>query len=201
MASPTVSNALIRAQAEEDVGKYTIVFDLDETLVYAREGPVRVRPGAQELMRSLAGKAEVILWTAGEKNYAQNAVRSFDTLSAVRQILVRDHRWTKGFSGGTKDLRRLGRDTSRTLIIENTAECVKANTDAAILVPDYNAKGSDSALRDLMPILTGLLQSGRTVQDYLASNQGLAQTFCRIPSGETFTAFNVRGHTPTDAAR
>eukprot|EP01084_Bolivina_argentea_P230585 389003_1 len=44
----------------------TVVLDLDETLVYAREGSVCIRYGAREFLQKLAEYGfEIIVWTAG----------------------------------------------------------------------------------------------------------------------------------------
>ena len=50
---------LIAQQQPEDVGKITLVLDMDETLVYARSGVVHRRPHLKEFLASLKDLFEV----------------------------------------------------------------------------------------------------------------------------------------------
>ena len=58
--------------------RYTVVLDLDETLIYARDGPLEVRPYFDEFLSLLDGCCEVIVWTAGERSYAKAVIRNID---------------------------------------------------------------------------------------------------------------------------
>ena len=62
---------MIPPQAKADEGKYTVVFDLDETLIYAREGPLYARPGLDDLFSTVRDSVEALVWTAGLRAYAQ----------------------------------------------------------------------------------------------------------------------------------
>eukprot|EP00755_Sulcionema_specki_P005789 Sspe_Gene.33732::Locus_16445_Transcript_1_2_Confidence_0.750_Length_904::g.33732::m.33732/K15731/CTDSP; carboxy-terminal domain RNA polymerase II polypeptide A small phosphatase len=146
------SSGFIASQNTTDQSKYTVVLDLDETLVYARAGPVRQRPGCQQLMRALANSVEAVLWTAGEKNYAMNAVRQIDNVGAIKHTIARDSRWYTGDRSCVKDLRMLGRDLNKSILIENTPDCIRNNTENSILLPDFLG-GSDSVIPTLQMVL------------------------------------------------
>eukprot|EP01062_Namystynia_karyoxenos_P059812 TRINITY_DN51225_c0_g1_i1.p1 TRINITY_DN51225_c0_g1~~TRINITY_DN51225_c0_g1_i1.p1 ORF type:complete len:355 (+),score=63.06 TRINITY_DN51225_c0_g1_i1:91-1155(+) len=186
---------LIPAVDPGDRDRYCIVFDLDETLCYARAGPTRARPGVQGIVAAVQ-PAEVVVWTAGERTYAEGALRQLGFSSIVRHLVPRDSRWYR--DGCTKDLRRLGRDLSRTLIIENTAQCIESNPENAILVPDYTGSHTDNVMSALSQVLRDLLQSGKTVQDFLRSSPLLARRQVRSSSsGRTFDAYTLRDY-PSD---
>jgi hypothetical protein len=135
-----------------------LVLDLDETLVYARNGPVQVRPHARSLLSTLEGAdAEVVVWTAGERDYAQSVIRQIDTTNTVQHCVYRHHKWWTGRPGYTKNLRSLGRNINRTVIVDNTPDCLRDYPDNAILVSDYEGgQQRDDSLRVLLDVLLQL---------------------------------------------
>lgn len=176
--------------------RYCMVFDLDETLCYARTGYARPRQGIQRLLQVLP-EAEVVVWTAGEQTYAEGALRSIGFSGHYGHLVARDGRWYR--EGGTKDLHRLGRPLGQTLIIENTAQCIESNPSNAILLPDFTG-GSDNCLSELSEVIRGLLTSGQTVQDYLRSCPMLMTREVRAGStGRVFSAYTLRNHAPHDS--
>eukprot|EP01060_Flectonema_neradi_P011123 TRINITY_DN18184_c0_g1_i1.p1 TRINITY_DN18184_c0_g1~~TRINITY_DN18184_c0_g1_i1.p1 ORF type:complete len:355 (+),score=41.56 TRINITY_DN18184_c0_g1_i1:56-1120(+) len=192
------SHSLIGPQTQEDYGKYSIVLDLDETLVYARQGPVRARPGTQQFLRSLGGrKCEAIIWTAGESGYAQNAVRQIDTTRVVRHSVYRDSRWFGPDKSGTKNLRMLGRDLNRSLLVENTPDCIRDNQENSVLLPDYLGGADTGVMQDLEALVHDLTNSGMTVQDFLRKSPMVQRKQVPCSSGETINAYVLKGHDPT----
>jgi CTD small phosphatase-like protein 2 len=91
--------------------KYTIIFDLDETLVHCsfdltKEGPrmtfgkgsssaqaiLYVRPHARELLKDLAEDFEVLVFTSSNKEYAREVVKRLDPkMQSISFLLHRDH--------------------------------------------------------------------------------------------------------------
>ncbi|KAJ9466044.1 Mitochondrial import inner membrane translocase subunit tim50 [Diplonema papillatum] len=188
------SGSLVPPQSPSDSGKYTVVFDLDETLVYARGGPILSRPGAAQVLRSAADNAEVIIWTAGERGYAMNAVRQLDPSRSVKHTVSRDGRWFAG--DGVKDLRKLGRDVSKTIIIENTPDCIRNNTDNAVLLPDFTGTHCSGVLAALEKLIIGLTRSGQPVSEYLANSSLVTRRRVPCTDGQTITAYVLVGHDP-----
>ena len=191
------SSSLIGPQSQEDYGKYSIVLDLDETLVYARQGPVRARPGAQQFLRSLGRSCEAIIWTAGESGYAQNAVRQIDTNRVVKHSVYRDSRWFGSDKSGTKNLRMLGRDMNRSLLVENTPDCIRDNQENSILLPDYLGGADTGAMADLENLVRDLTNSGMTVQDFLRKSSLVQRKQLPCSSGDSINAYVLKGHDPT----
>ena len=121
------------------------MLDLDETLIYAREGPLYARPGLNELLEFLSKNCEPIVWTAGVKAYAQAVIRNIDPTNAFRHCVYRHKKWFSGCAGYNKDLTLLGRDMSKLIILENTPDCVRGNEENGILVADYEGTPEESA--------------------------------------------------------
>ncbi|CCW69458.1 unnamed protein product [Phytomonas sp. Hart1] len=116
--------------------RYTVVFDLDETVVYARDGPLYARAYLRDLLRAIKDHFEVIVWTAGEREYAKNVLAEINEDYIIRHLVYRHKKWFHG-DDYTKDLRQLGRDLDYTIMIENTPDCVRANPENCIIVADF----------------------------------------------------------------
>ncbi|KPA86242.1 hypothetical protein ABB37_00475 [Leptomonas pyrrhocoris] len=116
--------------------KYTVVFDLDETVVYARDGPLYARAYLKDLFRSIKDDFEVIVWTAGERDYAKCILEEINEDHIIQHLVYRHKKWFNE-EDYTKDLRQLGRDLNYTIMIENTPDCVRANPQNGIIVEDF----------------------------------------------------------------
>eukprot|EP00756_Hemistasia_phaeocysticola_P007680 Hpha_TRINITY_DN14362_c0_g1::TRINITY_DN14362_c0_g1_i1::g.86461::m.86461 len=169
------SETVISPQSAHDRGKYVIVLDLDETIVYAREGPLVIRPGAVGLIDLLVRDTETVVWTAGERDYAQQVLREIDRTSGVRHCIYRHPKWFNGNPGQLKDLRLLGRDLSRVLVVENTPDCVRRQSENAVLVPDYYGATDDCTLPKLGELIRSLVSSGLPVHEFLRQAAHMVQ--------------------------
>eukprot|EP01063_Lacrimia_lanifica_P014128 TRINITY_DN20788_c0_g1_i1.p1 TRINITY_DN20788_c0_g1~~TRINITY_DN20788_c0_g1_i1.p1 ORF type:complete len:425 (+),score=187.95 TRINITY_DN20788_c0_g1_i1:54-1328(+) len=158
--------------AEED--KYLVVFDLDETLVYARDGPLSLRPHAKELLHRCGEISEVALWTAGVQSYAKAVLIELEkkvwgkSPSGVIQHCISRHKRWYDEADYTKDLTLLGRDLDKVLIIENTPDCVRLNPKNAIIVEDFEGeKDQGHTLTLLKIVIEELVASGKPVQQFI----------------------------------
>eukprot|EP01012_Entosiphon_sulcatum_P012829 TRINITY_DN1812_c0_g1_i1.p1 TRINITY_DN1812_c0_g1~~TRINITY_DN1812_c0_g1_i1.p1 ORF type:complete len:356 (-),score=50.87 TRINITY_DN1812_c0_g1_i1:628-1695(-) len=202
---------VIPAQAPCDAGKLTVVLDLDETLVYAREGPIIQRPQLDLLFEVLGERCETIVWTAGIKSYAQNICNEIDKRGVIRHCIYRHHKWfgpaarEKWFgctNGGsyTKDLAILGRDMNRVLIIENTPTCVAANPENGIIVSDFtHSNPFDHTIPVIASLITQLLDSQMTVPQFLANCSLMRKQHLLMPNNSTMQMFflDVQSALPT----
>lgn len=151
-------------------GKITLVLDLDETLVYAREGPLYARPGLDEFFKACAERCEVVVWTAGLRAYAQAIVRNIDKYNVVQHCVYRHNKWFSGQAGYRKDLAALGRPLDRVLIIENTPDCIRGYERNGILVEDYEGGNRpDNTIPALTDVIRALCDSGMTVPQFITS--------------------------------
>ncbi|KPI90252.1 hypothetical protein ABL78_0634 [Leptomonas seymouri] len=124
------------APSYDGTKKYTVVFDLDETVVYARDGPLYARAYLKDLLRSIKDDFEVIVWTAGERDYAKCILEEINEDHIIEHLVYRHKKWFNE-EDYTKDLRQLGRDLNYTIMIENTPDCVRANPQNGIIVEDF----------------------------------------------------------------
>eukprot|EP00796_Vickermania_ingenoplastis_P004481 gene4481-3274_t len=94
-------------------------------------------------------RVEIILWTASVETVGRPVVAKLDPNGNIfDQTIYRDFRWYRDVDY-TKDLRRLGRDMDRVVIVENSIASVSLNRSNAILVSDFV-----SSLRDKELIIT-----------------------------------------------
>ncbi|CBH15435.1 TFIIF-stimulated CTD phosphatase, putative [Trypanosoma equiperdum] len=152
-------------------GKLTLALDLDETLVYAREGPLYARPGLDEFFQLCKEKCvEVVVWTAGLRAYAQAIIRNIDKDRVVSHCIYRHSKWFTGCAGYQKDLAVLGRPLEMVLIIENTPDCIRGHQQNGILVEDYEGgESADNTIHALQELVRRLCDSGMTVPQFISS--------------------------------
>ncbi|KPA80649.1 hypothetical protein ABB37_04836 [Leptomonas pyrrhocoris] len=155
---PPPSSYLIPPPQPQDVGKLVVVLDLDETLVYSRDTTLYERPGVSQLLKTLKGKCELIVWTAGTREYALDVIRVIDTVCAVQHCIYRHPMWWSGDAGCTKDLRMLGRPMDRVILVDNTPSVFSANPRNSLLVSDFIVPfpRSYNAQEKVLPTLTDI---------------------------------------------
>jgi CTD small phosphatase-like protein 2 len=117
---PALNSSARRAGQKRE---YTLVLDLDETLVHCEKqfSNFKVRPHAQQFLVEMNKHFEVVIFTAGMPDYADWVLNDLDYRSKlINYRLYRDScTYVNGFF--FKDLRRLGRDLSKTIIVDNVA--------------------------------------------------------------------------------
>ena len=164
---------------------YTIVLDLDETLIYTRGAGAHlcVRPGSQELLKCLSGLGcEIIVWTASTKSYSAAILSHLDPdLRYISECVYRHDKWfnkgesaksgVKGVGGAghpRKDLSLLDRDLSHTLIVDNSVDCCYGYTETnAVLVPDFCGLEMENTLSGLCELFVHLVTSQCPVKEFL----------------------------------
>eukprot|EP01062_Namystynia_karyoxenos_P030043 TRINITY_DN2248_c0_g3_i1.p1 TRINITY_DN2248_c0_g3~~TRINITY_DN2248_c0_g3_i1.p1 ORF type:complete len:466 (+),score=96.84 TRINITY_DN2248_c0_g3_i1:65-1399(+) len=187
---PRTRSFLVTEQLPCDAGKPVVVLDLDETLVYARDGPIRLRPGVRKLMSALSGRCEAIVWTAGEREYAERAVQCIDPPRAtVRHCVFRHPMWFDGRRGQAKELRLLGRPLQRTLMLDNAPDCVRRDVTNSVVVPDWVGHEEDDVLDHVTELVSQLISdmdAGRaaSVSDFLAASPALSRRSLRTDLGD-----------------
>ena len=133
----TVPKVLLPPQAEDKVGKKTLVLDLDETLIHSSFTPipnpdlqvsvlidkkdvlvyVQKRPGVDEFLEQAAVLYELVTFTASMKSYADPLLDQLDPLHYISHRLFREH--CVYYNGEyVKDLSRLGREMSNIVILD-----------------------------------------------------------------------------------
>lgn len=137
--------------------KYTLLLDLDETLVHYveggnAEGHFFIRPYARYFIESLFPYYEIIIFTAAIKSYADWII---DKLDHKNQISHRLYRCSTNMMNGVfiKDISRVGRQLSKTIIVDNNPDNFKFQPENGIFVKSWFNDPNDNALKDLSEIL------------------------------------------------
>lgn len=153
-------------------GKATVVFDLDETLVYSRDGPLFARPGFQRLLAFTCLFFETVVWTAGTREYAEAVISSIDPRGAIQHCVYRHDKWYQ--DDGPKNLHLLGRNLDDVIMIENNPDSIRGNESNCVLVEDYDGPAeNDLTLYALQELLEGIARARVPIPQYLKDSQHL----------------------------
>ena len=142
---------------EIETSTYTLVLDLDETLVHffytPSGGTFLIRPFCSQFLEEMAKIFEIVIFTAALKDYADSILDILDPNKIlINYRLYRHHTSLSGISF-CKDLSKIGRDLSRTLIIDNLADNFKLQPSNGILIGTWIDDMKDTQLNDLGKIL------------------------------------------------
>ena len=157
---------------------YTLVLDLDETLIhfqvddtmnkaYEDPGYYLIRPGALRFLAELSEYYEIVVFTAAMPDYADWILNNIDPDGFISHRLYRQHT-SLTLDYAIKDLNKLGRDLSRTIIIDNLAENFDSTTPSnGIWVTSWYDDMEDNELPLLIPFLIEIVVSQSDVRDLL----------------------------------
>jgi len=149
---------------KDNQSPYTLVLDLDETLLHFEEindneGQLSIRPGADSFLKLLSQYFEIVIFTAGTEEYADWALSFMENYSCITHRLYRQH--ALPFNGYyVKDLSRVGRDLSKTIIVDNIAENFQLQPNNGIFIKTWISDPKDTCLFDLAPLLIKMVKSG-----------------------------------------
>jgi len=172
---PPDEKSLLPELLSQDFQKKCLVIDLDETLVHSSFKPISnadfivpveidgtihqvyvlKRPHVDEFLKHMGDLYECVLFTASLAKYADPVTDLLDKWGVFRARLFREacvfHR-----GNYVKDLRRLGREVSQVIIIDNSPASYVFHPDNAVPVQSWFDDMSDRELLDLIPFLENL---------------------------------------------
>lgn len=166
--------------------KYTVVLDIDYTLIHAvREKPpkyefqldincsdimyryyVSVRPYVKELLDYLRANKEfeVIVFTAAKEEYGREIIRCLDPNGTLNHHFLSEIHIRQSGEVKAKDLQRLGRPVESICIVEDTPESYKYQKRSSFPLSrwKYDMDG-DKELKDLIGVLEKIKNSGNLI--------------------------------------
>ena len=159
-------------KTSSDKNQYTLVLDLDETLISFRinqrgKGILKMRPGLFKFLKKVKTKYELVVFTAGTKEYADPIIdiieqkEKFFIKRLFRQhTIYRDNIYIK-------DLTKLGRDLSKIIIVDNMPQNFCLQKENGILISNYFGQDNgDNTLYLLGDILLKIAQNpGKDVRN------------------------------------
>lgn len=206
---------LLPPQEKGCMGRRTVVFDLDETLVHChpcrlvngREPDLRmkidsvdppfdayvyVRPFVKMLLQEVATFAEIVIFTASAAVYADKVIDFLDPCgSLVASKLYRTH-CIEIAGGYFKDMRMLGRRQEDIVLVDNSPVALGLTPENGILCSSWFGDDyEDDELRRLLPVLRQCCAE-LSIPAFLTSRYGLPSFFARQRASR-ITAMS-RGH-------
>ena len=156
------------------IKEYTLVLDLDETLISFKFtefnqglGKLHLRPGLEEFLEEIKKYFEIIVFTSGTKDYAEailNIIEQKNNSKYFDGLLFREHTTLIG-KKYIKDLSKLGRDLSKTIIVDNLPQSFKFQRENGILINSfYGYNMNDRALFELKRILINIYKEKKDVR-------------------------------------
>ena len=153
--------------------KYTLVLDLDETLIHFKVNPnnnnsgiLQFRPYISEFLSNIKDFYELIVFTAATKEYADPIIDAIEQKGIKFDLrLYRIHTIIRG-NDFVKDLSKLGRDLGRIIIVDNMEQNYKLQPYNGITIrPFWGKDTNDMALFDLLNILIKIVKMDMDVRD------------------------------------
>ena len=158
--------------------EYTLILDLDETMICFKcsqeqknVGNIHIRPGLEIFLEVIKEFYEIIIFTVGTREYANVILDLIEKKNNTKYFdgrLYREHA-TKIGKKYIKDLSKIGRSLSKTLIVDNNPHSFKFQHENGILINSYyGEKNDDKALIELQKILIKIYKEKGDVRNSIS---------------------------------
>ena len=137
--------------------KYTLVLDIDETMIHFFftyiNGMFFVRPYFFDFLNEINKYYEIVTFTAGTKEYADNILNLLDiNNNLIKYRLYRQHTTIMGCNV-LKDLAIFVRDFNKLIIIDNLKDNFKLHPNNGLFIKTWTSDVNDNQFYDLEKIL------------------------------------------------
>ncbi|CAK64945.1 unnamed protein product (macronuclear) [Paramecium tetraurelia] len=156
-----------------------IILDLDETMGHFSEQLNKFisRPWLFQFLESIKPFCEIIIFTAGQQNYADNAISQIQCDHLIDHKLYRHQTVYNGIHF-IKDLSKIGRPLEKTIIIDNTPINFQLQQENGLVISSWVGKSDDKELLNMKDLITKIAQSKVTdvrkalkkYRDYMSRN-------------------------------
>ena len=156
--------------------KYSLILDLDETLVHFKmnpdnksEGVLKVRPGVMEFLDAVDKYYELIIFTCATQDYANLLIDAIEENKIYfEHRLYRQHTVIID-NDFVKDLTRIGRPLDKIAIVDNMPQNFRLQKENGINIKAFWGEDIyDTALINLSPILITIAEEGGDIRKGLA---------------------------------
>lgn len=161
----------------QEQGVFTLVLDLNETLVYSdwkRDRGWRTfkRPGVDAFLEHLAKFYEIVIYSDQLNMYVDPVIERLDQKGFIRYRLSRAA--TRYLNGKHyRDLAKLNRDPSRIIYVSGHALETSLQPENCVPIKPWKLENDDTALLDLIPFLEYVaIHRPADIRPVLASYQG-----------------------------
>ncbi|KAH9314816.1 hypothetical protein KI387_023443, partial [Taxus chinensis] len=111
------------------------------------------RPGMDELLRQLEDRYELVLFTAGTRDYADAVVDRIDPYGAIKFRLFRDSCTETSDGRFVKDLSLLGRNLKKIIIVDDNPNAYMLHPHNAVPVSSFVDDLYDRELSSILSLL------------------------------------------------
>ncbi|KAI7865598.1 HAD-like domain-containing protein [Spinellus fusiger] len=160
MSEPIWDNLLPDPLPEPYRRPYTLVINLNETLVYStwdKENGWRhaKRPGVDYFLSYLSQFYEIVIFTSQS---SMNAIAILDKLDPYQYSMYRLYREATRYVNGQyiKDLSHLNRDLSKVIIMDSTPAAFSMQPENGIALKPWTGEAGDHGLVDFIPFLEAI---------------------------------------------
>lgn len=182
---------------------YTLVLDLDETLIYSPDGSTdrfNTRPGVSQFLRRMNSLGyELVTFTTATQDYADSIIDQIDPQRLIRHRFYRQHTlpWGPLF---LKDLSRLGRNLDKVVIIDNMPDSFMLQPDNGIHIKTWYDDSEDRALLNLIQLLEQLQSSRKDVPTILKQYRKQIPQWAGVEESPSKQPSDGHSHGPANMA-
>ncbi|KAI5176588.1 CTD small phosphatase-like protein 2, partial [Pancytospora epiphaga] len=156
-----LDNTLIYSSYSEDISsRFTSVNFTHENITFTVK--IKERPFLPEFLLTLSKHYEIIVFSAGVSSYCRAVVEAIDKNGVITHVLDRRHCTPldsdTSYPVYTKSLDMLGRDLSRTIIVDDIENSYIYNYINGQIIPSYGGGDLDDSLLQLKDYLLKCLE-------------------------------------------